>query len=699
MDLLKILDSTPEPPIIDSQLSEINTSGDYNLPTPMFEFQKELTDQIVSLHYPDILKFSETNDSNDSVVKSLEICYNNCISVSVHPYLLINHYMPKNLAQKDMSSKLAETSGKFHVLKDLMNVIISNEAPNKNVAIVMNNNNKYFDLAEALLLGCKGDRVIKRYVGNHVKKEGGKGRGAAAAAVAAAAAASTASEMPPQMTVLHLLPHDGEGICRDQELLRGTKFDVLVVFDSYVDTEHEFVRGIRQQMRGLGEVPATIIRLVPMKTIEHCQLFYKEAWKGAESEKKENSGTKLQTDYLYKLISSIVCLREQIGFLPPDLIPIYNQNLTYLSHTFFDELFKRSTTKAAAWSLPELPSIQYFSPIDVERSLLTEVHYHYTPYDTTGNGSGTNTLVSVMGGGSTVEFNDSVNTYEESKKKTYYELRRSGGQSYVTNPLTNDMNSLLGIFPGENISGENKQQSLSSNTLTHKLIMRMNSTYLQWKLIQQEHNRYLEFHDEKTQKKVGRREKDTQQSLSTIINDVDHAKTRITAAEKRYGKLSSDIEQGKEELRRLEGYLDNFIEEYSITSPKLKQYYENQKKIWEIQANIQDSITKISAKHEEKSFMATEYVNALKSTNEFKEQIEQVTKSNEETKRKLEENRESQEKEELEFKKQKKVLVDQLEPEKKRREVLRAKLGKSWKFLRHTSHLKKRKGRGITPGK
>lgn len=179
MDLLKILDGTPEPPIIDLHLKDLNTSGSYELATPMYEFQKELTDQIVSLHYPDILKFCETDSANDLILKSLEICYQNCILVSIHPYLLIKHYMPKNLTLKDILNKLAETSGKFNVLKDLMNVIIhSNNKRDKHIGIVMNNAGKVFDLVEALLLGCTGgtSKIIKRYVGNSVKKES-KARG------------------------------------------------------------------------------------------------------------------------------------------------------------------------------------------------------------------------------------------------------------------------------------------------------------------------------------------------------------------------------------------------------------------------------------------------------------------------------------------------------------------------------------------
>ena len=77
--------------------------------TNVADFQKELTDQIVSLHYPDILKYCELNDRREIIIKSLDICLENCQLVSNHPYLLIDHYMPKNLTFKQLPEKLVET--------------------------------------------------------------------------------------------------------------------------------------------------------------------------------------------------------------------------------------------------------------------------------------------------------------------------------------------------------------------------------------------------------------------------------------------------------------------------------------------------------------------------------------------------------------------------------------------------------------
>lgn len=61
--------------------------------------------------------------------------------------------------------------------------------------------------------------------------------------------------------------------------------------------------------------------------MEHAKLYYKP------DEDKP--------DYLTKVISSIVCLRDSIGQLPPDIYPIYHQKLTYFSHTFLINYFNQ----------------------------------------------------------------------------------------------------------------------------------------------------------------------------------------------------------------------------------------------------------------------------------------------------------------------------------------------------------------------
>lgn len=642
MNLLKILDGTPEPPIIDLRLENVNRSGDYHLPTPMYEFQKELTDQIVSLHYPDILKYCETNDKNDLIIKSLEICINNCMLVSTHPYLLINHYMPKNLALKDMLSKLADTSGKFSVLRDLMNVIILNNTRNtKTIGVVLNNNAKFFDLVEALLLGCSGNKTIKRYIGNYVEKESSK--------------TNKSGDSNKPVTNIHLLPFDGK-VTRDEEQFAQTKFDALIVFDSYVDTNHEFFQKLRTQNR---RKEAIIVRLVPVRTVEHCQLYY--------------SDMTTQNDYLYKIISSIVCLREHIGILPPDVFPIFNQHLKYLSHTFFDHAFKGSRSNLfPEWPLPELSKIPKFSATDIERSLLTEVHYHYTPYDSTEG-----------------------NLQKSQKKKpSYYETKRLE-LDYVTNSLRNDFNTLIGIFGNE--SNMTVNSDINRNILTHKLITQLKTAYLNWNIANEEHSTYVDYNRPDIQARVGRREEETKHALSKIINDIDHTESRILVAEKKTLRNIQELESTKEEMKNFESKLITFVADNSITDEKLKKFYDQQVKIWELQAKIKENLAKINSKHEEKNYMANECANAANSITESENQVQMAQELNGQLKRRIAISIDSGVEERMKFKKQKTELMEEIGPEKVMNKTYQAKLGKSLKFLKETSHLKKRKSRGITP--
>lgn len=652
MNLLSILDGTPEPPIIDLHLENINESGEYDLPTPMYEFQKELTDQIVSLHYPDILKYCETNDTKELIIKSLEICINNCMLVSTHPYLLINHYMPKNLALKDMSNKLADTSGKFHVLRDLINVIIkTNSSKNvKNVGIVMNNTHRFFDLAEALLLGCTGNKSIKRYIGNHVRKESTK------------ANKNNNGNDKSAVTNIHLLPHDGE-ILKHQDTLSQTKFEVLIVFDGSVDNQSDFFKGLRNQNRR-GE--AIVIRLVPMRTIEHCKLYYS---------KQIN-----EKNYLYKLISSIVCLRDQIGNLPPDIFPIYNQGLTYLSTNFFESVFKSGTRGLMfpAWPLPELPSIPKFSETDVERSLLTEVHFHYTPYDSADN---------VI---------DYVPVSKKINKVSYYESKRLE-LDYITNPLRNDFNRLLGILSND-VNFKSPNNDINKFILTHRLIMQLNNAYLNWDLVQEEYIGHLDYNETEKQEKSGRRTKEYNVILSKFGNDIDHAEQRIQLAEKQATKKTQEIDDIKEANAAIEKKISNFVHDNNLLAKKDSvQCIENQNEIWKLRSQIKDYLIRIKAKNDEKTYMSKEYSNALTSKDESLHQIEELNESNNHLKRKIHTVLEVEDEKNQEFKKQKSDLLKKIESTKLANEALKKRLGKSLKFLKDTSHLKKRKGRGITP--
>ncbi|KAM9936007.1 hypothetical protein OXX80_004435 [Metschnikowia pulcherrima] len=638
MDLLSILDGTPEPPIVALNLGELNTSGEYHLATPMYEFQKELTDQIVSLHYPDILKYCETDDTTDLITKSLQICVENCSLVATHPYLLIRHYMPKNLALKELPAKLAETSGKFSVLKNLVTVFSENKARlgPKHAAVVLSPEHRSFDLVEALLLGCPGPKSIVRYVGNNVKKDSAK--------------AAKSGTNNPNGTTIHLIPSDGAVTRKDLDLY-AVKFDVVIAVDTF-DTQSDFVARLRRQNRGRGHLPAAIIHLVPMFSIEHCLAHYK--------------GQETQKNYLYNLVSAIVCLRDQIGNLPPDLHPIYNQNLTYLSHTFFDHALC-DTASYPAWPLPELPPVPNFSPSDVERSLLTEVVYHYTPYD-------------------------SSDTAAPQKKKTFYETKRLQSD-YVTNPLRNDYNALSGIH-----NHRGAPNGKGDDILTHLLITELNANYTELALLKEEYDAYEAFNLPEKQASCGRRSDEIKKTLAAIIEDVDHAQQRVHVTHKKTLKRTQENEELAETQKRLKVKLTEFASRHDVKENATKtSFVEKQLRIWTLQNDIKNLVASLKVKADEKNYMKKEVGNCTDAMRQSETQIHDIKRDIDDVHEKLAVTRDQEERANAAFQRQRDDLLSRVAAAEEANAAAREKFAKALSFLKETSHLKKRKGRGVTP--
>lgn len=319
MDLFKILDTTPEPPIIDLSLTSNNTSGDYWLPVPMSDYQKELTDNVVSLHYSDILKYFETDDKDIVLLDSLEQLYLNSQLVSTHPYALVKHFIPKNLTTKDSLFQLTEFSGKFQVLKDLIALF---EDRKLNIAVVSRSTDRCLDLLEALLLSSKVN--IKRYTGSYVKDP---------------------SKVRKRDLSVQLVPTDVETVKVED------KFDLIFSMD--ITAKNSLLHSLRKTSK------TPILRFITTNSIDHAALYFRNV---------HNTESRNQ-DYLVDVTAAVIVLRDRIGVLPPDLRPIYTKNLTYLEKWSQDY-------ENALWPLPEMSSISTYDSGDVERSLLKEVHFN-----------------------------------------------------------------------------------------------------------------------------------------------------------------------------------------------------------------------------------------------------------------------------------------------------------------------------------
>lgn len=420
MDLLKILDTAPEPAIVDAETMGVSgdTSGDYWLPAPMCLYQKELTDQIVSLHYSDILKYFETSDYKEEIViDSMKTMCLNSEYIATHPYLLIDHFMPKSLITKDIPGNLAETSGKFNVLKDLITLLQNYESH----VIIMARPGRTMDLLEALLLGNKVN--IVRYDGQTIKSK----------------------NKPKNFSCsCHLLPSD----VSDQKNItfpKDLKVEIIICFDPTCDPSKQGIQKIRSQnrpKRGTGN-SAPAIRLTTINSIDHCELYF------------GNTFEKGSREYLVNVAAAVVLLRDTVGTLPPDLRPIYSQHLNYLSDWLNDP--------TEPWPLPDIYPINIYTSMDVEKSLLTEVNYN----------QGNNDLKDQF-------INEKRKRTRSSNKERsslmYYKSKRVRND-YSTNPLKQDVAVLTWVSASEKNQKRNSDYHLATDTLTHKMIQSLGSVY------------------------------------------------------------------------------------------------------------------------------------------------------------------------------------------------------------------------------
>lgn len=421
MDLFKILDTAPEPTIVDARTMGVaeDTSGDYWLPTPMCLYQKDLTDQIVSLHYSDILKYFETKDyKEDLVFQSMKTMCLNSELVATHPYLLIDHFMPKSLLAKDIPQHLSDSSGKFNVLRDLITLVQGHKFD----ILIVCQSGRSMDLLEALLLGNKVH--IKRYDGSSIKIK---------------------QKQRNFLCTCHLFPYIPTNTKKHRigpEILPN----LIICIDPTIDITQLGIQQLTQKRKvkhSRNTVP--IIRLTTINSIDHCRLFFSKTL-----EKESN-------EYLVKVSAAVVVLRDIVGTLPPDLRPIYSQNLRYLTNWI--------ENRSLPWPLPDVYPIKVYTSIDVEKSLLTEVHY------TQSDDPLKNAFQSER---KRCRKNDERNNKDNSKQASYYQMKRLKND-YSTNPLKQNFQHISDI--SSRLSTNDMDYNVSSGILTHAFIQSIGTIY------------------------------------------------------------------------------------------------------------------------------------------------------------------------------------------------------------------------------
>jgi hypothetical protein len=458
MDLLRILDAKPEPQIVDTDHFKIDplyqNSNVYKIATPMSDFQKELIDQIVSLHYSDILRFFEKLDKAESweninqnrkeiIISSLETLLKNTKLVCLHPYLLIDHFFPKSLTTRDLPNRLAETSGKFEILNDLLIQLDSiynpidkfNRSKNDkklNIAIIVKNG-KAMDLVDALCIGHRCN--LKRYSGIKLRDS----------------SANQKKILNLNLNV-HLFPSNFENLNEKEIDLNlnnfNNKMNFIILFDLNIDLNNSFL------IKLINPISTKLIKLVPINSVEHIELYYEQIIE-----------TRGVDEFLKPITSAIVVLRDRVGQLPSNLKPAYTKNLLYLKDYLSDPINIK-------WPLPDLPSIGNFTSKDVERSLLTEVKFNFDNEEILKeeeeNRPSFQDSLNTNFGGKTQMIGHIIQprfSKKNAKFKNYYDNKRLE-KNYLMNPLNKDYENLTGISKEIN----------NHEVLTHTLIYHFDSS-------------------------------------------------------------------------------------------------------------------------------------------------------------------------------------------------------------------------------
>ena len=345
MDIGHILDGSPEPSSLTGvnffgqqqiqqqphqQQHGENADGDYYLPVPMTEFQRQLNDEVISLHHPDIYNLF-TNDTlllnSPELQNSLQSLFTNSQLVGTHPYLLVDHYLPPNLLLKDIPNKLSRTSGKFQILVKIIELV----RYRKMEIAVISRPGKSFDIIEALLLG----KMInyKRHSGSYLRPF---------------------KKSNTSYSTIHLIPSSQ----LDSTYFGSERFDLLLVLDQTFNINDPHIISIRSQSRNTqadatGRAPklAPVVRLIPYNSAEHITLKF---------DKFGND----ETLYTKNVIGSMVVLRNKVGAIPSELKPYYAQGLKLLT-PWLDNM-------TSPWPLPDLPDIDTYSWPVVRKSMLSK---------------------------------------------------------------------------------------------------------------------------------------------------------------------------------------------------------------------------------------------------------------------------------------------------------------------------------------
>ncbi|KAG0686706.1 histone deacetylase [Pichia californica] len=603
MDLLRILDAKPEPCIVDTDHFKIDPayqiSNEYIIATPMSDFQKELIDQIVSLHYSDILRFFEKLDSEswnlmtsnrqEIIISSLQTLLKNTKLVCLHPYLLIDHFFPKSLTTRDLPNRLAETSGKFQIMNDILIQLDSIYNPidktdkskkdkNINIGIIVPSG-KAMDLVDALCIGHRCN--LYRYSGIKLRDS----------------SANQKKNMNLNLNV-HLFPSNFEKM-NEKELTNNLnsyqiKMNFIVLFDLNVDLNHQFIKIISNPYK------TKFLKLIPINSVEHIENYFEKKIK-----------TRGIDEFVRPITAAIVVLRDRVGKLPSILKPAYTKHLLYLKEYLSDPINIK-------WPLPELPSIAHFTSRDVERSLLTEVKFNFDNEEILKeeeeNRPSVQDSLNTNFGGKTQMIGHIIQPRFAKKNaicKNYYDTKRLE-KNYLMNPLNKDYENLTGI------SKEIKQHDV----LTHTLIYHFDASIRKLIDLDEEVKGFNGFSDIRL--KNFQVMIDAYSKLNKDVNDKEYKLSVINSEIDEYTLKTENL---KNDIKDYETKIENITDK--IKDEKIKEYINKDIEKYKLLEEISKLEQKLESSQNENKYMEEEINRAIKSIQESELMIEKQNETNE----------------------------------------------------------------------
>lgn len=275
----------------------------YYLPVGLSPVQRDLHEILIKLHKNSII--SELTDKDDDLGSSFtknspadsdssyplltdddmqNLLYRNMTLISNHPYLLVEHYMPKKLLLMESHERLLLASDKFNKFDRLLNVI---QDLSLNIVIV-GHNIKELDLIEAFILGRSLN--YKRYSGTSlyeaqkevkIEQNGHKiGNGNSDKKSAKdddyipRSQRNPKPEKPPFPLTLHLITHQQ----LKSTFFEGVALDFILSFDPSLDENDSHINYLRTTSNAAysSELPIPLIKIVVSESQHHGFLKLKD---------------------------------------------------------------------------------------------------------------------------------------------------------------------------------------------------------------------------------------------------------------------------------------------------------------------------------------------------------------------------------------------------------------------------------------